>query len=261
MLLNPISSISYLCIEIINILTMKKGHLPILNIFVLLAFTLPFSACLNTVDGVGPVESTNRTISSFNELVVEVPANVTIVISDSVQCVISAQKNITDVIETTIDGDQLTIISKERFRATKPINIVLSVRSISSIRVDGSGDINSINTIKGDELDLNINGSGGVDVTAEVNDLRTKINGSGDINISGKVSTHKGQINGSGNFLGSDLLSEETKININGSGDAKINAGSMLDVTIVGSGNVIYEGTPTIRTKITGSGEVSKRKD
>jgi predicted small secreted protein len=240
---------------------MKKGNQSIPAILVLLLAIFSFSACFNTIDGVGPVESTNRTISSFNELVVEVPANVTIVISDSVQCVISAQKNIADVIETSIEGDQLSIISKQRFRATKPINIVLTVRSISSIRVDGSGDINSINTIKGDELDLNINGSGGVDVTAEVNDLRTKINGSGDIKISGKVSTHKGQINGSGNFLGTELLSEETKLSINGSGDAKINAGSMLDVTIVGSGNVIYEGTPTIRTKITGSGEVSKRKD
>lgn len=239
---------------------MKKAHLPTKAIFGLLITMISFSACLDTVDGVGPVEVTKRNIAGFNELILEVPANVTIVISDSVQCVISAQKNIADVIETSIEGDQLTILSKQRIRATKPINIVLSVRSISSIRVDGSGDVNTINTIKGDELDLNINGSGDIDVIAEVNDLKTKINGSGDIKISGKVSTHKGQINGSGNFLGSNLLSEESKININGSGDAKINAGSLLDVTIVGSGNVNYIGTPTIKTKITGSGEVSKSK-
>lgn len=240
---------------------MKKGHLSLPAILSLLIALFSFSACFDTIDGVGPVEVTNRPLSSFNELVVEVPANVTIVISDSVQCVISAQKNIADVIETSVEGDQLSIVSKQRFRATKPINIVLSVRSISSIRVDGSGDINTINTIKGDDLNLNINGSGNIDISAEVTDLHSKINGSGDIKITGKVSTHKGQINGSGNFLGTELLSEETKININGSGDAKINAGSLLDVTIVGSGNVSYKGTPTIRTKITGSGEVSKSKD
>jgi hypothetical protein len=240
---------------------MKKGHQSLSSIIVLLTAIFSFSACFDAIDGVGPVEVTNRQLSSFNELVVEVPANVTIVISDSVQCVISAQKNIADVIETSIEGDQLSIISKQRFRATKPINIILTVRSISSIRVDGSGDINTINTIKGDELNLNINGSGDIDVQADVNDLRTKINGSGDIKIAGKVSTHKGQINGSGNFLGSQLMSEETKMSINGSGDAKIDAGSLLDVTIVGSGNVSYKGTPTIKTKITGSGEVSKSKE
>jgi predicted small secreted protein len=240
---------------------MKKGNQSIPAILVLLIAIFSFSACFNTIDGIGPVEVTNRQISSFNELVVEVPANVTIVISDSIQCVISAQKNIADAIATNVEGDKLSIISKQRFRATKPINIVLTVRSLASIRVDGSGDINTINKIKGDDLEVNINGSGNMDIAAEVNNLRSKINGSGDIKMSGKVSTHKGQINGSGNFLGTELLSEETKMSINGSGDAKINAGSMLDVTIVGSGNVFYKGTPTIRTKITGSGEVSKIKE
>lgn len=219
-----------------------------------------FSACFTNIKGEGPEKTQERNISVFTELTVKVPANITLVISDSVKCAVTAQDNIQQEIKVENDGDELIIKTDHDINVEKPVEIVLSVPSVEKISVHGSGNLNVINTIRGNELKLDIGGSGNMNVQADVSDLRTVINGSGDMNLTGKTSEHKAQINGSGNLHAKGLNSEVSDIRINGSGDAEVNVGKDLSAKIVGSGNLIYCGTPEVHSNITGSGGVSKCK-
>ena len=120
------------------------------------------SSCLNKVEGIGPVINQNREIKNFTALELEIPCNVTLVISDEVKCIVSSQSNINEIIDIKNDGDQLNIEAKKLFQAIKPVEITLSTAAIKEIRIDGSGDIKVINTIKSDELKANVNGSGNI---------------------------------------------------------------------------------------------------
>ncbi|CAN5445847.1 head GIN domain-containing protein [soil metagenome] len=233
----------------------KHFYLPILLIGITSLF---LSSCSKTIDGEGEVIQQTRSLKSFTDLTLDISANITVVISDSVSCVISAQSNIADIIEMDEGSSSLKIKSKNDYRATKPVEIIISTQSIEKIAINGSGDIHVLNGIKGKSLKLNINGSGDIDLALDVEELRSMINGSGNLNLSGKAASHRLQINGSGNAHAFDLAVDDYKISLNGSGDAEVTAKSSFDAKVIGSGNVIYKGAPTVKTVVTGSGTVTK---
>lgn len=237
---------------------MKQGKSTITSIISGLFLMLSMTSCLNKVEGIGPVMTHSRDIKSFEALELEVPCNVTLVISDEVKCAVTAQSNINEVIDIKNEGDRLIIESKKNIQPTKPVEITLSTAALKELRVDGSGDIKVINPIKGDDIQANVNGSGDIEMPVDVNQVRTKINGSGDITITGRADYHKIQINGSGSVLAYGLNADKCRIKINGSGEVEQTCGSNLEINIVGSGSVKYKGSPAIKSDVTGSGEVRK---
>jgi hypothetical protein len=55
-----------------------------------------------------------------------------------------------------------------------------------------------------------------------------------------------------------DLLSENTKVTIAGSGDVEIFASKQLDVNISGAGDVKYKGNPSVNKSVAGAGDIRK---
>jgi Putative auto-transporter adhesin, head GIN domain len=237
---------------------MKNGIQTFATILAGFIILFSMSSCLNKVEGIGPVVNHNREIKGFNALELQIPCNVTLVISDEVKCVVSAQSNINEVIDIKNDGERLIIESKKNIQPTKPVEITLSTAALKELRIDGSGDIKVINPIKGDDIQANVNGSGDIEMPVDVNQVRTKINGSGDITVTGRAEYHKIQINGSGSVLAFGLNADKCRIKINGSGEVEQTCGSNLEINIVGSGTVKYKGSPAIKSDVTGSGEVRK---
>lgn len=216
------------------------------------------AGCSRPVDGEGPVITRTVNTGDFSEIELKVPATVTIAISDSSASVIKAQQNIATMIELHNDGDKLTIKSEDEFRSSHPVDIILTTRNLSEIVVNGRGDVNVINPVRGASLTIVINGSGDIRAKTDVQKLRTEINGSGDITLEGKAGTHRIRMNGSGNVNANSLSAERCDIRINGSGDADLHVNTELDARVLGSGNIRYSGTPEVNSKITGSGNVTK---
>lgn len=106
------------------------------------------------------------------------------------------------------------------------------------------------------QLTIEINGSGSMDLNIETHSLNSKINGSGDISIKGIALENTLKINGSGSFDGFKLSTLDMDIDMNGSGDANIKVTENLYGSINGSGNIYYKGYPEIDVEITGSGEL-----
>lgn len=227
--------------------------------FFLLVLSFLFSGCSWPVKGTGPVTNKKLALSEFRSIELEIPANVTLALSDSIQGVVRAQSNIAELIEFKYDGDELVIKSSKDYKTSLPVEIVLSTRELEKVIVNGSGDVHVVNPVRGEELRLEVNGSGDISVQANVGKMRTEINGSGDITISGKAINHRIRMNGSGNVIAGDLQTENTDIRINGSGDAGLAVNSSLEAKVMGSGNIRYAGTPKVDADITGSGEISKR--
>jgi hypothetical protein len=216
------------------------------------------AGCSRPIEGEGPVISKNVNAGDFTEIELEIPATLTIAISDSSAAVINAQQNIASMIELSNDGDCLTIKSEEEYRSSHPVEIILSTRKLEKLVVNGRGDVNVINPVRGSGLRVIINGSGDIRVKTDVEKLRTEINGSGDITYEGQAGSHRIRMNGSGNVNASELSAEKCDIHINGSGDADLRVTSLLEARVLGSGNIRYSGTPEVNSKITGSGNVTK---
>ncbi|HQV37276.1 MAG TPA: DUF2807 domain-containing protein, partial [Flavobacterium sp.] len=62
---------------------------------------------------------------------------------------------------------------------------------------------------------------------------------------------------GSGDIKAFELVSENAKVNVSGSGDIKVNCTEFIEARVAGSGDIEYKGNPKkVDTKVAGSGTI-----
>ena len=133
----------------------------------------------------------------------------------------------------------------------------MAAPQVNSLHMSGSGNLYINGPFTPGSLDLDISGSGDMNIT-ELNTayLDAAISGSGNIRISrGSATEEKLKISGSGNMNLENIMAARVTTT-SGSGDTKVTAAETLDVTISGSGSVYYNGSPRINASISGSGKV-----
>ncbi|MFT4755647.1 MAG: hypothetical protein ACI91R_000283 [Vicingaceae bacterium] len=221
-----------------------------------------FSSCNffgNCLQGEGPIVEQVITIDTFDEIELEQKAEVYLKQASQQKVTIEAPQNIIDLLLTEVSGGTWNIDFSRCTKTEEPIKIYIETNDIQEITVEGSGKVFSEGLIESNELVLNINGSGLIDLNVMVKELKTEISGSGDVNLIGETKLHKIEINGSGDIDSYDLISDESEIEINGSGNVKVNVSYALDVDIDGSGDVYYKGNvKEISSQVNGSGKLNQ---
>lgn len=204
---------------------------------------------------------TTKTVSTSNYSGVKVVGSMDVHLEKGTEGNISVttDSNIHEYVEIEVDGNSLEIrIKKNTSVNTKHgIHVTVPFQEISEILLVGSGDIDTKNTISGNELELSIVGSGDIKLDVDVSEIDAKITGSGDMILSGKTGDLEVKISGSGDFEGKMLSAKNADTFISGSGDAEVNVKNNLKARVNGSGDIRYTGNPATRdTKVSGSGTI-----
>jgi hypothetical protein len=238
---------------------MKINRLTI-GIAVLVLAGFVFSSCDDCITGNGKMITRRIKVGDISQIKLSGDANVILVNDSTDSLTITGESNIVELFEFDESGKSLKIRSAKCMLHHETVTITIPVKLIESLTLNGSGNFISRNVIKGTDLDMDVNGSGDIDLQVEVENLAGHINGSGDIRLKGSAKNERLQINGSGDVDASDFACGQVKVTINGSGDCKVLATNALDVVIRGSGNVYYKGSPDVNTEVKGSGSVEKMK-
>lgn len=230
----------------------------------ILSIAILFSSCNffgNCIEGEGIVVTKTVIVEDFDQINVSSSVKVFLTQSTEQKVTINAPQNIIDILSTNVRGSEWKIDFDRCVNTLEPIEIYIELPRLLALEVEGSGDVVSKGTIKSDELELTIDGSGSINLDLNVKELTTDINGSGDINLTGVTKLNNIEINGSGDVKAYDLLSDETEIEINGSGDVEVNVSYALKVDINGSGDVYYKGdVKEMDSNINGSGKLNQQK-
>lgn len=234
---------------------MKKITLAFIVMLSLFAFSC------RKVTGDGPVVKETRGVSAFNGLDVRVSAAVYFTQSPAVKVEVSAQQNILDVLQTYVSNNKLVVKYKDNVHVNSNdlIRVEISAPDLNSLRLSGSGNIYVNGPVTTGSLELDISGSGDINL-AELNTdyLDANISGSGSVKATGGMATNeKLKISGSGNMDFENVAASHVTTNTSGSGTMRVTANQVLNVTISGSGNVYYKGSPQVNASISGSGKVS----
>ncbi len=205
--------------------------------------------------GNGNVISQERNVGDFSEISLNCSADLTILQGASTKVVVKADENLMKQIETEVSGDKLKIdIDGNISRATR-LDVIVTVNNLHEIRVNGSGDVESENTISGIGLDIHINGSGNIELDLDVKNVNCSINGSGDIKLTGVQGDFSLKVNGSGSFEGEDMQLDYCEIRIMGSGDVELaGSASKVEITQSASGDVNLYGLDAQDVSATGNG-------
>lgn len=253
---------------------MKTGK-PIL--LVLTAALLIMAGCGKSairIKGNGNVVSETRALASFNMIENEGAFDVYIIQDSVSEVTIEAESNLIGYIRTEVQGNTLSVYTKENLKTHYMIKLYIHTPDVNSVRLSGSGliDLGSVFTenlevilsgsgdirgsVNADYVRVGINGSGTANMGLMCNELHTSISGSGDMYFSGQAVMAYFNISGSGSIRSYELQLENCYADISGSGDMFVNVSGLLDVKISGSGSVHYIGYPEIYTNISGSGSV-----
>jgi len=139
------------------------------------------------------------------------------------------------------------------------MKVMVSVKNINELQVNGGGKILTENSIASDYINLLVSGNGGMDLDVKGNNLKTEISGSGNINLKGYGTYNDISISGPGSLNSYSLELENAKIKMSGSGNCELTASANLDAYVLGSGTIKHKGnTKNVTKKVYGSGSVDR---
>ena len=222
---------------------------------------LLFSTCKKPgcFGSAGPVTTTTRPLTSFNELVLSDNVNL-ILIQDTVEKMeIEAPQNIVANITGNISQNILTVSNTTDCRwardANEKINVRLFFKDLEKIDYRGSGTLTNNDTLKLDALHIESNtGAGNISLT-----LDTRYTGAyiffenAGITLHGKSETCFTYTNNRGIADMSDFVVKKMVIEYSGFGDTHINVTDELSAVIFHKGNIYYKGNPVITKLISHS--------
>ncbi|GET23218.1 head GIN domain-containing protein [Prolixibacter denitrificans] len=240
---------------------MKRPELFITALMVPILLLISCDSDTTRITGEGPVVTKTITVPDFTGIDLAGAANIIITQGATQTVEVSAQQNIIDRLETNVSGGIWTVKLEDGNYTNYDLTIYITVPTISSLLVSGSGNI-KVNDFTGqDDLALTITGSGNIEMNAfgGCENLSVTITGSGNVMGTKDFSDLKNLdvvISGSGNFAAYPIVSDNCHISIPGSGVCFVTVNDTLNISISGSGSVFYRGSPTVTQTITGSGVV-----
>ena len=216
---------------------MKKIFL----LFVIVSITFVIFSCdkitnNDCVKGSKNIVYENRILPDFHSIISNGSGNFYISQGQTDSLIIGTDDNILPLIHTSVNNGKLYIES-ESICPTQ-LNYRVYMKSIRQFSLGGSGNIVASDTIHTDNLNIDIDGSGTVD-------------------LFGTSGIYSVSLNGSGNIELMNFITDSAQVTVNGSGTIRVNATKYLYAYINGSGNIYYKGNPIVKNlKINGSGQI-----
>lgn len=215
------------------------------------------------VAGSGTMASETRSIEDFDRISLSSAGELIITQGSQPGLTVEAEENLLPYIVTEVRGRHLVIKTKPGigFTTKKPIRYHLTVTSLRAINVSGAGSISS-DAFNGKDLTITLTGFGNVNLkNVQLDTFDINISGSGSVNIDGETRQLDVSISGAGGFNGPGFASEEARVKISGVGRAVVWAASRLETQISGMGGVSYYGSPRLIQNTAGIGSVRKLGD
>lgn len=226
--------------------TLKKGWFVL---FVLSTMSPIYWACNDdhhitsgdNIVGSGVIVSQQRTPGTFSGIRIVGIAKV-YVRQDSVDSLrIEADDNIIGRVTSSVSQGVLTVGLTSGSYTDVTVRVYATMTTIHSLGIDGTGDIETTNSIQTDNVACSILGAGSM-------------------TLSGVTTAESVVIAGAGSIHNYGLVSSRCSASILGTGNVEIYASQRLDALISGVGTITYDGNPAeVNSTTTGVGSTQPR--
>ena len=217
------------------------------------------TSCDPTLRGRGEVVTETRNEKNFHAIDFCASGRVDVYTSPVYSLEVSCEENIIPYLETRVEHGVLKVYFSRNVWDVDNLRIRVGAPNWDGFDLSGSGSIYVNDPIFGQHLDLDISGSGKMNVTdADFLSSNIHVSGSGDLFLSGLADDLHASVSGSGNINALEFPVKNAVAKISGSGNIRLNVLETLEVDISGSGNVEYIGNPQVNSHVSGSGNIRK---
>lgn len=163
-------------------------------------------------------------------------------------------------VERKPDNANKSIWAKiDDIKVNPTMKLMISVKNIADLQVNGGGKIISENSIASSSLNLTVAGSGSMEVDIKGDQVTAEVSGSGKMTLKGYATNANVLVSGSGSINAFACALETAKVKISGSGICELTVATTLDAMVMGSGVVKHKGnTKNTTKKVYGTGSVDR---
>lgn len=235
------------------------AFIALLGIYPLYMFKANFNeAEKNTISGNGDIQKEILSIRDFEEI--EVVGDYEVILKQGdFKVETEVDSNLQEHLEISVKDNSLRLKIEKgiRIRSSQTPKVYITMPELRRAIILSSGSLKNEGIFTADHIEMQIMGSGDMDLNFECETMKASIMGSGDIELAGKGSFLEISLPGSGEVDAEEFFTENANVRIAGSGDAKVNATGHLDASISGSGSISYAGNPeSVNKQINGSGDI-----
>ncbi len=234
------------------------------KLLITIGFPFLLGSCISGigpgVSGNGNVKSEVRQMQNFTGVHSAGSIDVEIITADKYEITVENDENLLQYVTTTVDGGVLLIRYKDDVNIHDDhAKVYVTAPSLKKVVVSGSANISFDDGLSSDrKFEVKVSGSGDIEGGLDAPEVIAVVSGSGNINLHGRTRDLDASSTGSGDLNFSALRSENARVRISGSGNARVFASVSLDARTAGSGDIYYGGHPNSpKISISGSGSVT----
>jgi len=201
-------------------------------------------------------------VGSFTRLRVDGPFAVTVKTGASPGARASGSNEALDRLTVRVDGDTAVVTmgagnwSSDSGQMITPPVVTLTTPSLQSATINAGATLN-ISAMKGQKVDLALNGSGALTVGAIAADqLVARIVGTGQMTLAGTAQRAQVIVTGAGSVDATSLIAGDLTVRSDGPGRLDLAARYTADITTTGLGPVTVAGSPSCTVKAVAGGPV-----
>jgi hypothetical protein len=228
-------------------------------------FSTMLSSCVfvggKRIRGNGKITTQNRTVNAFTSVDVRSSIDVYVKQDSVVSVKIEADENLLEYVQVTVDNGTLDIREEKGYnlRSTKGIKVYVSGPSFKHFEASGACDIYSENQINSTgPISIDLSGACDVKMDLKTPAINVDLSGAGKITLKGETKDFDVDGSGSTNVRCFELMTENTRVEMSGAGDAEVFASLKLDVHVSGAADVKYKGNAAVNQNVSGAGSVKK---
>jgi hypothetical protein len=234
------------------------------NLLVAIIMVIGLNACDRyCMEGNGKIESEHRVVTDFSSIENNTGFDIKVTYDSVTSIRVDADENLMDLINTSVRNGKLIVDSDDGQCVQSYSSVLINIHTpeLERIELNGSGsfDVYSFNC---PDLTIRNTGSGDIEIRNLITeDITAILSGSGDVYLDGTGIEARYSVSGSGDINGFDMKVSNATVKNSGSGDVSCFVYDNLDVTLSGSGDVIYAGPSTllIVQDDSGSGDIYER--
>jgi hypothetical protein len=205
-----------------------------------------------------PAEET-REVADFTEIEMSVPGTLEISPGEAGSLRLTADDNLIERIETTVEGGTLRITSPGvQPRPSSPLRVHLTVRELRSVTGTGAATI-TLEGMRGEALAINLTGAGRVRGSGfELERLSLSLSGAAGATLAGSARELALEVTGAGEVNASNLEVARARVQLVGAASARVNASEHLSGSAVGASSLTYHGEPVLEVTTAGASRVRR---
>jgi hypothetical protein len=179
-----------------------------------------------------------RTVPDFRAIEIAGTFEVDIAVGKPTRLEITGDATLVNKVTAKMRDGVLVLDLKERRRNDEQIHVVIGTPALTSLSVTGTAKLSAVG-IAGPSFNLQVPGTGQVQLSGTTDQLRLSVDGTGQV-------------------VAKQLAARDVLVDIRGTGQATIRVAQSLDARISGTGAISCASKPQrVRSSVTGTGAIN----